>query len=743
MLTAIYQSEISRAGFGDLTSWVSKLDDEKSLIDEINSLDEVAFVGSQNIIYANYELNGQESDSEGQLVVYDAGTGYRFFNDALTGYKASPQKINDGQVYVSASLVSIFGAKKGDILEAVVARSGVKKELEIAGFFEDPFAGSSMIGLKSFLIGESDYNDIAAQISKTSIDSLAREGLMIHISAKDDANLTSSELNGLLNSKTPLASYTEFTHSAQTMKGFMLLLENIFSGVLLAFAAILLAVSFIVLGHIIASTIEHETTNISILKTVGFTNAKLQGIQVIQYGISIVSGILAGILASLFVSPLINRMTLTSIGVLVPSKLPLGLVLPVFLLIVCIMGVFILIKTAKTKNISPVAAIRNEKSFASKASGMNIKIRKKGLFFRSALRQIMANKKNYIGICIVALLLVFFASSIGRINAWLGPNGEGLMDAFNPADLHLGVQIFSDRVSVEDVENVIGEYSTITDRYDLAMPNVALNGVDYTANVITEPERFHILEGKTCSGANEVVLTEFLAEDLSVTPGDTVTLSVGQNRGEYVVSGLYQCANDMGANLGLSKEGYLKLGRDDYRIWCMHYFIEDPGFKNDIMHTLEERYKADVHVHENAWPGLYGILSAMKLLMIFLYVVAAVFILIVVSLTSGKLLDAEQKDMAIYKSFGFSTGGLRRVFINRFFIVTVLGSALGIALSAAATDALVDFIMRFAGISGFDSHLNLAGLMLPFAAVTGLFVLFAWAFSKRIKTMDITQLIDE
>ena len=59
----------------------------------------------------------------------------------------------------------------------------------------------------------------------------------------------------------------------------------------------------------------------------------------------------------------------------------------------------------------------------------------------------------------------------------------------------------------------------------LAMPTVSVNGVDMTANVITEPERFHILSGRTCQAADEVVLTEFAAADLGVAVGDTVTLA--------------------------------------------------------------------------------------------------------------------------------------------------------------------------------------------------------------------------
>lgn len=113
----------------------------------------------------------------------------------------------------------------------------------------------------------------------------------------------------------------------------------------------------------------------------------------------------------------------------------------------------------------------------------------------------------------MAVLLVFFASLVGRMDSWLGSDGKGMMDAFNPAEHDIGVQVFGNLTS-EGVEDLVRSYSGITDSYLLAMPQVSVNGTSYTANVITEPERFHMLQGKTCQRDDEIVLTEFVASDL-------------------------------------------------------------------------------------------------------------------------------------------------------------------------------------------------------------------------------------
>jgi len=166
-----------RLGYGDLTAWVSGVPHTESLLREMEILPEVESVSEQHTVYTNYELLEQESDSEGQLVTYTPERfPYRFFMDDLSGYKQSPLEIGRGRVYVSASMVSMFGAKIGDEMRFVVARNGVTFPLVIQGFFEDPFMGSTMIGMKSFLIGEEDREQILRISREAGINALARGG---------------------------------------------------------------------------------------------------------------------------------------------------------------------------------------------------------------------------------------------------------------------------------------------------------------------------------------------------------------------------------------------------------------------------------------------------------------------------------------------------------------------------------------------------------------------------------------
>ena len=346
------------------------------------------------------------------------------------------------------------------------------------------------------------------------------------------------------------------------------------------------------------------------------------------------------------------------------------------------------------------------------------------------------------GACLVAVFLVFFASLAGRMNGWLGEDGKGMMDAFNPADLDLGVQVLGE-LGAEEMEQMVLSYTDITDSYLLAMPSVSVNGTNYTANVITEPERFHISRGQTSMGADQVVLTEALASDLGADVGDFVTIRGNKGSGEFMVSGIYHCANDMGANLGMSREGYLSIGEDDSRLWCYHYFLEDPSQKQAITEALEQTWGGDVHVHENSWPGLFGIISAMHMLILFLYGVSAAFICVVTGMAGTKILDAEQKDMGIYKSIGCSVRMLRFSFAFRFGIVAAVGAVIGTLAAMGFTDPVVSTVMRLAGISNFASGNTPGSVLLPGSMVILLFFGFAWLLSGRIKKEDMNVLTAE
>ena len=747
------REEMERAGFGDLTAWTADVPDMEFLLESIREQEGVEAVEVQRLIFSEYEANGMESDSEGQMIPWVSSENgistrsrYRFFENSLSGYAKAPAEIGEQEVYVSPSMKSMMDLKPGDTITFPIARGGRKISLTVAGYYEDPFMGSSMIGMKGFLISEKTYEEILSVIEESGMDALARDGSMIHMETAE--GITVSEMNRVLTTNTPLSMYTEFIHSGETIAGFMMILQNAFSALFAAFAVVLLGAALAVMGHSISGLVEQEWKNYGILKTIGFTGKQLTGQVMMQYMTAVGSGVVLGMLLAIPVSGQISRMMVTTTGVLLPIRFPILPCMGVLAVLLLLSAGFCFLRLGRPRRISPMAAIRREngeQDNRGKHMGYNPRIpviRAKGLTFRLALRQVLTGSKRYISTCLVAAMLVFFASLAGRINGWLGTDGKGMMDAFNPADLDLGVQVLG-KLPAQEMEQMVLSYTDITDSYMLAMPNVSVNGTNYTANVITEPERFHISAGQTCIGEDEVVLTEVLAADLGAEVGDLVTIRGNKDSREFRVSGIYHCANDMGANLGMNREGYLSIGEDDSRLWCYHYFLSDTSRKQALTEELEQTYGGDVHVHENSWPGLFGIISAMHVLIIFLYGVSAVFICIVTGMAGARILDTEQKDIGIYKSIGCSVQMLRLSFALRFGLVSAVGAVIGTLAAVCFTDVIVSSVMRLAGISNFASGNTPGSILFPGLAVTFLFLWFAWLLAGRIRKEDMNVLTAE
>lgn len=742
------REELSRSGFGTITAWVSNVPDLKSLSDSIVSQDGVRDVSLEKLIFSSYVGNDTESDSEGQLIPWEEGEkSYQFFREDLSGYDKAPEKIGPGEIYISPSMDSVLGIGIGDTLTFPIARDGQEMNFTVAGYYEDPVMGSAMIGMKGFLISDLDYEEITRIIEAKGSDALAREGAMLHITEDDESGMRISELSRRLTENTSLSQYTEFIHSADTMTDFMSILSNAFCAFLAVFVLVLFFIVLVVLSHSITSMIERDWTNFGILKSLGMTTIQLIRQQTMLYSLAVFSGLIFGMAGAVPVIGLVSSMLVTTSGVLIPAKLPISICFLVLGTFGILLVGFAWVKLKKIYMIFPMAAIRGEqkeefrksKSRTKDFRKQKRKIPVKGMLIYLAVRQIFTGKRRYVSACIVAVLLTFFASMAGRMNDWLGPRGQGMMDAFNPADLDIGIQVLGEH-SKEEIEEMVHTFSEVTDSYALAMPNVSVNGTNYTANVITEPERFHISRGKTSQEADEVVLTETAAADLGAKVGSQVQIRGDTGTKEFTVLGIYHCANDMGANLGMSRKGYLSIGADDPRIWCYHYFLENPSQKQAITQALEKTFRGDVHIHENTWPGLSGIISAMHLMLAVIYVLCVVFICVVTVLTGDRILKVEQKDIGIYRAVGFRAQNLRINFAVRFGLVAVGGAVVGMLLAALFTDPLVSKVMRIAGISNFSSAPSVGTVVLPGIAVAGMFFGFAYLAAGKIKKEDLSVL---
>lgn len=727
-------AEMDRLGFGSFTAWVNG--NWQELKAESEALPDVEMVEVQPLIFSGYQINGKYSDNEGQLIVYDGGVPYRFIEE--NGRQIDTPVINPGEIYISPAMQSSFDVKLGDTIRFELSRQNGLKDFTVAGFFADGFMGSSMIDMKSFLVCEDDYKDAIRMIySAADYDRLGYTGAMLHVFQSEDSTLTDAEFHRQVQENTELSLYTEFTYSKESIGSYMLLLQNILSGFLLAFSAVLLTVCLIVTSHSLSAVLEQDRKDLAILKTIGFTGRKLQCVYLVIYGGTVLLGLLSGLLLSLPISHMIAGGMVTSTGMLISVSPPSGIISAIFAILLLLLGGFLILRTAKIMAVRPMQTVIPQNSGKAAASP----IRKKNLALWLAIRSLMAGKLRYMGLLIISLMLTLFLSIIGRMGTWLGPNGEGLMNAFSVADHDLGVQPFNSSVPMDEIDRVINWYSPVRETYELAMESVTLNGTEYTANVLNNTDYFHVLSGDVCNGS-EVLITDTVASEQGLAVGDTVRIAANGRAEEYTVSGIYMCANGMGSNIGLSLEGYSKIGDITGFIWCYHYILENGSVRDYAMKYLQENYSG-IDVHTNSWSGLDGIVSMMHLLIMVIYLVAALFILTSAAMISSKLISAETSDTAIYKSLGLRGGALRLSFALRFLIVSAVGGVAGTIVSAIISGRLIGSLFRMFGIGEFSASPGILGTLLPPVIVSVLFFGFSLLLSRKIDRVNMIRLISE
>ena len=211
---------------------------------------------------------------------------------------------------------------------------------------------------------------------------------------------------------------------------------------------------------------------------------------------------------------------------------------------------------------------------------------------------------------------------------------------------------------------------------------------------------------------------------------------------EFIISGIYQCANDMGDNFGISKEGFERFESEPIPFY-QYYLLEDSSQVKEAARLLNENYKDRIDIDENTWSGLNGILMAMSALEVFMYVITVIFIMVAVYLTGSKILYKEQHDMGIYKSLGFTAERLREAFALRFFIVAAAGSVLGNVLSGFLTDPMASAMLKMCGVSKFESSLSPFQMLFSGFIVSGLFLMFSYLTAGKIKKVEPSILIIE
>lgn len=669
--------------------------------------------------------------------------GIQLFNEKQNGFENDIPELKSGEIYLPLGCKTLLECNTGDTV-SISLPDGIH-DFTIIGFVQEPAQGSSSIGWKQVFISDSDFDSILAACAPLSGDNITVEAAMMMIYKAESCTLSDAKFQRQLNLDTKIITNAIGSLTMTQSIRYTGLLFEVLANILLVFVGFLFVIVLIVMSHSISTEIEMDYVNLGILKSQGFTRSRIRRIFVMQYLLAELIGMCIGSLAALPLERVLSNIMMAVTAILPDSGLSIGKSLLFIMLILLISLIIIFIKTEKVSRVSPVRAICGGREAIYFDSRLNTPVTKKALSASLALRQFTSGKKRYIGTIMIAAILTFFMLSVNLLGNLLTSRTALEAMGVNIADVDVRYLDTSAEEYVDDIEALVERYSAITKKYYMNSGYMSVNGENLRYDCYKYPEYIGgILKGRAPLYDNEIVITEMIEDTLDIHPGDEVTVANKDQEAVCIISGIYQVTNDSGMNFAMSLEAAKKLGVDS--VYYMGFLLEDPSKNKEIADALNERFgdviTAEPYSIEEDGLG-DDIELAVTALRTVIYIFSVLFALVVVSMVCSRTFIQERTDIGIYKAMGFTSNRLRLQFAVRFLVVALIGAALGTALSIAFSAKLIGGVLRMIGLSRVIMPVTFGTIFIPIVVVSVCFFVFAFMVSRKIRRVEVRELITE
>lgn len=741
------EEAIKEVGFGHIFSAMDFGEDKQEYInrcnelkDKINALD---YVERADLIPTGFlnpvDINGKKIDNSMFAFAYES----EYLEYVICDENAEiieDLTLNKGEIIAPICFQSLYSATIGD--KVTVEYDGNEYEFKIAAFFEDPYMGSSLMGIKTVLISEADLKHIAENSDNYGM------GYILSVFKNDDSKLNDVEFEAKLNKDTEFSSYAWISLSRSQAYSYMTMLTNIFAGILIAFVVMLIFATLIVLSHNISNSIEQTYTNIGVLKAMGMTNRKIKYSIMIGYLFAGLCGLVVGTVLSLPVIKIVNGLMRPSIGIITKDSPQILVSLATMACVLLVLSLFINLKLRSLKYITPVNAISGGTKPVHFSSLFKLPISKKLFSISIAYRQIVTSKKQYAGSVIITAILVMFMIMISDACVWFSDDGKAFMSMFTNVEFDLQVGYMTEesyKENKEKVENIIAEY-TECERFTYGSKYMLINDTQIWCAICEEPDKYrNVYEGRTCKYDNEILITEYIRDSYGIDVGDTVTVNYEGSECEFMVSGIYQCSNDAGKNVAMSLDGYKRLNPNYEENYSYVYDIKDDDKANEIIAELENTFDSEEVIASNSgvFNGIEIIRASVIGVTVVIYILAGIFSIVTVSMVCSKLFAKEKTEYGIYKAMGMTSKNIRRMFAIRFLIAAVIGCVIGTITTMLVSDIFVGSIFEMFGLYNYSTDAKLISVLIPFAFMIFVYYVVSYIIARKIKKVTPRVLVSE
>ena len=734
--------KFEKSSVSDVIVHMYKENVSDEMVDQVRENELVKDVKEEEMLYFLSKLKVDDKEKDVTLFLKAADEDVNIFTNDYRDFKAD-NSVGEGEIVLPYKMKILDGFKVGARI-ALRTHNGYDEEFTIAGFYEDVINGASTQGMNCAVISESDFERIYAD--KT--DSVFGDNCCVakiqwfYINGKDGVKCY--ELQKKLSDDTTLISSSIAARTRDDITDCIEMYSRVGSRTIVAFVALLLIVTLITMYNSISASIELDYTELGILKAQGFTRRNISLVYVLQYTLALVIGGIVGIVISIPACDLLIGAWKNVTGLLTDTSVSYAKCALLCVIIIAICTAFIYIATARINRISPVRAIAGGGSEVHFDSRLNTKIRQRPLAFFIALRQLNSRKKSYIGTVLIVMMLVFFIVTIMiltkgldldelfyQVGGDISISNTGYLKLSNVDELEAEIRKIDDGAAVETCSY---HYMMIDGEQTPVHHYRALKDV------------FRPDEGRVPKYENEIMITKNVSERCGKEIGDTVTVEYMDNKADYVITGYFQSIWDFGLVTAMTGDGMINIGYDN--INEAYVRLSDVSKQQEVTDMINDKYKDKLEAAAfekddttEAYKKVAEVI--MNALTAAMYVVILTFAVVIVNMVCKRAFIRERRDIGIFKAVGFTVDGLQMQFALRFTIVALIGSALGCILSILMSRTMLTFVLRVVGLTDFTTDYSLSMFITPAVLVTLSFFITSYISSRKIKSVQVRELISE
>ncbi|WP_449539132.1 ABC transporter permease [Ferdinandcohnia sp. Marseille-Q9671] len=655
--------------------------------------------------------------------------------------KLDTSSTND--IYVPYSFKTNGGYELGD--DFTITYLAKDYEYRIAGFLETTIMGTTNIGVMKFMLPENSYQELARNLNDQSI------GVILSTRLEDKTQ--SPKLLNDFTKEFPQSIVGETTSyiwalDIELVKNVNTLTINIVATILMAFSAIIVLVSLIVIRFRVSNSIEDGMENIGALKAIGYTSRQILSSILLQFILIALSASMVGIALSYGLMPFIGGIISSLSGLVWVQSIDIIInVVSIFLVILCVV-IVTLLSAFRVRKILPVEALRGGiQTHSFKKNHFPLEKTKGSLHFLLGIKSMLSNAKQNVMILLIIIALTF-ASVFSMVLYYnVASDKTAFVNLFGsePANVLVAVEATTDTSQLlSDIEQM--DHVRKVNIYDLVTTKIDGQTVYTTVtDEFKQLENNIVYEGRQPKYENEISISWVVSKQINKGIGDFVEVEYGPETKRYLVTGLSQAIGNLGQIAALTMDGIQEL-HSDYKGTTLYVYLDGES-NNAFIKNVQGKYgdhiveTLDIDKNIESQTGMYT--AAVFAVMLIVMLITVLVVVLILYLVIKTMIIKRRKEFGVMKAIGYSTYQLMNQISISFLPVVITGVSIGGVLGYFFTNPMLSILLSSAGVKRLDFIVHIPMILVLCVSILILAYLGSMFVSRSIKKISAYGLITE